>query len=319
MLKTSYTVATRGSKLALIQTEILAQNLRKLDPSLKCDIIKIKSSGDINKNKLLFSVNEKGVFEKEVDRAVLEGEADFAVHSIKDIPTELDEELVIASILRREKPNDVLIGKSNQRLEELEPNSHVGTSSLRRAVQIKRKNPKVTVIPIRGNVENRIKKCINGSFDALVLAEAGIRRLDMINLIVQRFDCLDFLPAPGQGAIGVICRRDNKKILNMLLKIEDKATRYAIDAERSLIHYLNAGCRFPVGAIALPNLRTNRIILHASVFSADGSQSINLEKSDLITNSSQVGRDLANDLLSSGAADFADEWRTALEKWNSQK
>jgi hydroxymethylbilane synthase len=312
-------VATRGSKLALIQTEILAQKLRKLDPSLKCDIIKIKSSGDINKNKLLFSVNEKGVFEKEVDRAVLEGEADFAVHSIKDIPTELDEELVIASILRREKPNDVLIGKSNQRLEELEPNSHVGTSSLRRAVQIKRKNPNVTVIPIRGNVENRIKKCINGSFDALVLAEAGIRRLDMINLIVQRFDCLDFLPAPGQGAIGIVCRRDNKKILNMLLKIEDKATRYAIDAERSLIHYLNAGCRFPVGAIALPNLRTNRIILHASVFSADGSRSINLEKSDLITNSSQVGRDLANDLLSSGAADFADEWRTALEKWNSQK
>lgn len=312
-------MATRGSKLALIQTEILAQKLRKLDPSLKCDIIKIKSSGDINKNKLLFSVNEKGVFEKEVDRAVLEGEADFAVHSIKDIPTELDEELVIASILRREKPNDVLIGKSNQRLEELEPNSHVGTSSLRRAVQIKRKNPNVTVIPIRGNVENRIKKCINGSFDALVLAEAGIRRLDMINLIVQRFDCLDFLPAPGQGAIGIVCRRDNKKILNMLLKIEDKATRYAIDAERSLIHYLNAGCRFPVGAIALPNLRTNRIILHASVFSADGSRSINLEKSDLITNSSQVGRDLANDLLSSGAADFADEWRTALEKWNSQK
>ncbi len=312
-------MATRGSKLALIQTEILAQKLRKLDPSLKCDIIKIKSSGDINKNKLLFSVNEKGVFEKEVDRAVLEGEADFAVHSIKDIPTELDEELVIASILRREKPNDVLIGQSNQRLEELEANSHVGTSSLRRAVQIKRKNPNVTVIPIRGNVENRIKKCINGSFDALVLAEAGIRRLDMINLIVQRFDCLDFLPAPGQGAIGIVCRRDNKKILNMLLKIEDKATRYAIDAERSLIHYLNAGCRFPVGAIALPNLRTNRIILHASVFSADGSRSINLEKSDLITNSSQVGRDLANDLLSSGAADFADEWRTALEKWNNQK
>jgi hydroxymethylbilane synthase len=312
-------VATRGSKLALIQTEILANNLRKLDPSLKCDIIKIKSSGDINKNKLLFSVNEKGVFEKEVDRAVLEGKADFAVHSIKDIPTELDDELVIGSILRREKPNDVLIGKSNQRLEELDPNSHVGTSSLRRAVQIRRKNPNVKVIPIRGNVENRIKKCINGSFDALVLAEAGIRRLDMINLIVQRFDCLDFLPAPGQGAIGIVCRRDNNKILNMLQKIEDRPTRYAIDAERSLIHYLNAGCRFPVGAIALPNLRTNRIILHASVFSADGSQSINLKKSDLIANSSQVGRDLANDLLSSGAADFADEWRTALEKWNSQK
>src|SRR5437867_6256402 len=314
-----YRVATRGSKLAIIQTEILTRNLRKLDSSLKCDLIKIKSSGDINKNKLLFSVNEKGVFEKEVDRAVLEERADFAVHSIKDIPTELDDELVIASILKRDNPNDVLIGKSKLNLEQLEPNSYVGTSSLRRAVQIKRKNPKVTVIPIRGNVENRIKKCINGSLDALVLAEAGIRRLDMINLIVQRFDCLDFLPAPGQGAIGVVCRRDNKKILNMLLKIEDKATRYAIDAERSLIHYLNAGCRFPVGAIALPNLRTNRIVLHVSVFSADGSKSINLKKSDILANSSLLGRDIANDLLSSGAADFANEWSVALEKWSSQK
>ncbi|TLX66866.1 MAG: hydroxymethylbilane synthase [Thaumarchaeota archaeon] len=305
-MKTNYKVATRGSKLALIQTEILTHNLRKLDASVKCNIIKIKSEGDIKKDKVLFSINEKGIFEKEVDRAVIDGSADFAVHSIKDIPTELDDKLVIAAILRREKPNDVLIGKSKINLEQLPPNSRVGTSSLRRAVQIIRKNPKVNVIPIRGNVETRIKKCINGSFDALILAEAGIRRLDMLNLIVQRFDCLDFLPAPGQGAIGIVCRKD-------------RATRYAIDAERSLIHHLNAGCRFPVGAIALPNLRTNRIVLHVSVFSADGSKSINLKKSDILANSSLLGRDIANDLLSSGAADFAHEWRDALEKWSSQK
>src|SRR4249919_2659713 len=303
-MNSGYRVATRGSKLAIIQTEILTRNLRKLDSSLKCDIIKIKSSGDINKNKLLFSVNEKGVFEKEVDRAVLEDRADFSVHSIKDIPTELDDELVIASILK---------------LEQLEPNSYVGTSSLRRAVQIKRKNPKVKVIPIRGNVESRVRKCINGHYDALVLAEAGLRRLDMIDLIVQRFNCLDFIPAPGQGAIGIVCRKDNKKILNILQTIEDRPTRFAINAERSLIRHLNAGCRFPVGAIAIPNLRTKRIVLHASVFSADGSQSINVKKSDVITNSSYIGRELANDLLARGAADFAKEWRHALEKWNSQK
>ena len=274
--------------------------------------------GDIKRNKFLFSVNEKGIFEKEVDRAVLEERADFAVHSIKDIPTELDGDLVIASILKRESPNDVLIGKSRMKLEQLPKNSRVGTSSLRRAVQIKRKNPDVTVIPIRGNVESRVKKCINGPFDALVLAEAGLKRLELSDQIIQRFSYQEFVPAPGQGAIGIVCRKDNKKVLGVLQKIEDKSTRYAIDAERSLIQYLNAGCRFPVGAIAIPNLRTKIITLHASVFSADGSQSINLKKSDVISNAVKVGKEVANDLLSRGAGDFAHEWREALEKWTVQ-
>jgi len=285
---------------------------------MNCDIIRIKSMGDIKRNKFLFSVNEKGIFEKEVDKAVLEERADFAVHSIKDIPTELDGDLVIASILKRESPNDVLIGKSKMKLEQLPKNSRVGTSSLRRAVQIKRKNPDVTVIPIRGNVESRVKKCINGTFDALVLAEAGLKRLELSDQIIQKFSYLEFVPAPGQGAIGIVCRKDNKKVLGILQKVEDKSTRYAIDAERSLIQYLNAGCRFPVGAIAIPNLRTKRITLHASVFSADGSQSINLKKSDVISNAVKIGKELANDLLSRGAGDFAHEWREALEKWTVQ-
>lgn len=274
--------------------------------------------GDIKRNKFLFSVNEKGIFEKEVDKAVLDERADFAVHSIKDIPTELDGDLVIASILKRESPNDVLIGKSKMKLEQLPKNSRVGTSSLRRAVQIKRKNPNVTVIPIRGNVESRVKKCLDGPFDALVLAEAGLKRLELSNQIIQRFSYLEFIPAPGQGAIGIVCRKDNKEVLGILQKIEDKSTRYAIDAERSLIQYLNAGCRFPVGAIAIPNLRTKRITLHASVFSVDGSQSINLKKSDVISNAVKVGKEVANDLLSRGAGDFAHEWREALEKWTVQ-
>jgi hydroxymethylbilane synthase len=285
---------------------------------MNCDIITIKSMGDIKRNKFLFSVNEKGIFEKEVDKAVLDERADFAVHSIKDIPTELDGDLVIASILKRESPNDVLIGKSKMKLEQLPKNSRVGTSSLRRAVQIKRKNPNVTVIPIRGNVESRVKKCLDGPFDALVLAEAGLKRLELSNQIIQRFSYLEFVPAPGQGAIGIVCRKDNKKALGVLQKVEDKSTRYAIDAERSLIQYLNAGCRFPVGAIAIPNLRTKRITLHASVFSVDGSQSINLKKSDVISNAVKVGKEVANDLLSRGAGDFAHEWREALEKWTVQ-
>lgn len=314
-----YTVATRGSKLALIQTEIVTDNLHRHYPTVKYDVVRIKSSGDINKNKLLFSVDQKGVFEKEVDRAVLEEEADFAVHSIKDIPTDIGDELVVASILKREKPNDVLIGKSKSRIESLKPNCHVGTSSLRRAVQIKRKNPYVKVIPIRGNVESRVRKCIEGPFDALVLAEAGLERLNLTSFIVQRFNHRDFVPAPGQGAIGIVCRKDNKNLITKLQKIEDKPSRYAIDAERSLIHYLNAGCRFPVGAIALPNLKANRIVMYSTVFSADGTQSINIKKSNVISNASQVGRDVAIDLLSKGAADFAHEWREALEKWNNQR
>jgi hydroxymethylbilane synthase len=303
----------------MIQTRIVIDNMHKLYPKLECDVVKIKSSGDINKNKLLFSVNEKGVFEKEVDRAVLDEEADFAVHSIKDIPTDIDNELVVAAVLKREKPNDVLIAKSKSTIELLEPNCHVGTSSLRRAVQIKRKNPNVKVIPIRGNVESRVRKCIEGPFDALVLAEAGLKRLHLDSYIVQRFNYRDFVPAPGQGAIGIVCRKDNKNVLAKLQGIEDKPSRYAIDAERSLIHYLNAGCRFPVGAIALPNTRTNKIVMYATVFSADGAQSINVKKSGVISMASQVGSDVANDLLSKGAAEFAHEWRESLEKWNSQK
>ncbi|MDW0294986.1 MAG: hydroxymethylbilane synthase, partial [Nitrososphaeraceae archaeon] len=151
-----------------------------------------------------------------------------------------------------------------------------------------------------------------------VLAEAGLKRLELSNQIIQRFSYLEFVPAPGQGAIGIVCRKDNKKALGVLQKVEDKSTRYAIDAERSLIQYLNAGCRFPVGAIAIPNLRTKRITLHASVFSADGSQSINLKKSDVISNAVKVGKEVANDLLSRGAGDFAHEWREALEKWTVQ-
>ena len=297
---------------------MVMDDLHKLYPTLKCDILKIKSNGDINRNKLLFSVNEKGVFEKEVDKAVLHEEADFAVHSIKDIPTDIDDDLVVASVLKRDKPNDVLIGKSESRIELLEPNSNVGTSSLRRAVQIKRKNPNVKVIPIRGNVESRVRKCVEGPFEALVLAEAGLRRLNLNNFIVQRFNYKDFVPAPGQGAIGVICRKDNKNVREKLQRIEDKPSRYAIDAERSLIHNLNAGCRFPVGAIALPNLRTNKIMIYATVFSADGTQALNVKKTDGISNAAQLGHVVANDLLSKGAADFAHDWRTALEKWNNQ-
>jgi hydroxymethylbilane synthase len=175
------------------------------------------------------------------------------------------------------------------------------------------------VIPIRGNVESRVRKCIEGPFDALVLAEAGLKRLNLTSFIVQRFNHRDFVPAPGQGAIGIVCRKDNKNLITKLQKIEDKPSRYAIDAERSLIHFLNAGCRFPVGAIALPNLKTNRIVMYSTVFSADGTQSINIKKSNVISNASQVGRDVAIDLLSKGAADFAHEWREALEKWNNQR
>jgi hydroxymethylbilane synthase len=314
MIKT-VRVGTRGSRLAIAQTEIALAALRKVHPHVRFEVIAISTKGDVD-NRPLFTLDEKGIFEKEVNEAVKQGKVDFAVHSLKDVPSDLSDDLSVACIPKRASPNDVLVTDNGQKLKDLAPGSVVGTSSLRRAVQLTKTRVDLNVRPIRGNVETRVKKVISGEYDAAVLAEAGLSRLGMKDVIVQRFSIRDFVPAPGQGAIAIVCRSDDAALADMLQQIEDRHSRIAVLAERALIRKVEGGCRFPIGAVAIIN--EDKITLYASVFSADGKQSIHIKKSGTATKPEQLGSSVANMLVKQGAMDLAEGWRRAVDEWNKK-
>ena len=314
MIKT-VRVGTRGSRLAITQTEIALAALRKVHPHVRFEVIAISTKGDVD-NRPLFTLDEKGIFEKEVNEAVKQGKVDFAVHSLKDVPSDLSDDLSVACIPKRASPNDVLVTDNGQKLKDLAPGSVVGTSSLRRAVQLTKTRVDLNVRPIRGNVETRVKKVISGEYDAAVLAEAGLSRLGMKDVIVQRFSIRDFVPAPGQGAIAIVCRSDDAALADMLQQIEDRHSRIAVLAERALIRKVEGGCRFPIGAVAITN--EDKITLYASVFSADGKQSIHIKKSGRATKPEQLGSSVANMLVKQGAMDLAEGWRRAVDEWNKK-
>ncbi|MGI0049720.1 MAG: hydroxymethylbilane synthase [Nitrososphaera sp.] len=306
-------VGTRGSRLAIAQTEIALAALRKANPGVRFEVVTISTKGDVDKRPL-FTMDEKGIFEREVNEAVKKGEVDFAVHSLKDVPSDLSDELVVACIPKRASPNDVLVNDKDQKLKELAAGSTVGTSSLRRAVQLAKFRPDLNVRPIRGNVETRVKKVISGEYDAVVLAEAGLTRIGMKDVIVERFGVRDFVPAPGQGAIAIVCRHDNRALLGMLRKIEDPRSRAEVLAERALIKKVEGGCRFPLGAVAVTN--GDRITLYASVFSADGSKNIKVKKVGKASEPEKLGNKVADLLVKQGAMEMAEGWRRAVEEWN---
>ena len=315
MMMKTIRVGTRGSRLAIAQTEIALVALRKVHPQIRFEVITISTKGDIDKRPL-FTLDEKGIFEKEVNEAVKKGEVDFAVHSLKDVPSDLSDDLSVACIPKRASPNDVLVTDNGQKLKDLVPGSVVGTSSLRRAVQLTKTRPDLNVRPIRGNVETRVKKVISGEYDAAVLAEAGLARLGMKDVIVQRFSIRDFVPAPGQGAIAIVCRRDHTALAGMLQHIEDRHSRIAVLAERALIRKVEGGCRFPLGAVAITN--DDKITLYASVFSADGKQSIHVKKVGRASKPEELGSTVANMLVKQGAMDLAEGWRRAVDEWNKK-
>jgi len=315
-LKTTYKVATRKSKLAIRQTEIVLDGLRRSSGIDKFEIASVRTKGDIDKRPL-FSMDSKGLFEREVNNAVVNGDADFAVHSLKDIPTDFHSELIIAAIPKRANPRDVMVAVKKVKLKHLPGGAKIGTSSLRRAIQILQKNPDVNVLPVRGNIETRINKALNGLFDAVVLADAGLTRLGMEDVIVERFDVEDFLPAPGQGAMAVVCRKDNKRLISLLKKIEHKPSRISIDAERTLMNDINAGCRFPVGALAICDTEKKTIRLRVKAFSADGKKSLSREKIGVATQAKKIGKEMAQSLIQNGIEEMALGWRDALDSWNN--
>jgi len=309
-------IGTRGSKLALAQTQTVIKSLSKLNDSIDYEIVTIKTKGDLDNNKPLFYLDRKGIFEKEINDSVVKGDVDFAIHSLKDLPAVIDPALKIASIPKRESVNDVLISKKNRRLDQLPSGSTIGTSSLRRAIQILSFRNDFNVIPIRGNIDTRIEKVLKGDYDAIVLAEAGLKRLGKEEYISQIFDTKQFLPSPGQGALAVVCKKSNKKLINFLKKIEHYPSRISINAERSFTSKIEGGCRFPIAAYANLSEKTKKINFYAKIFSSDGSEHINVEKIGNYDQPEQLGNMVANILIQNGALRLAEGWDKAINEWN---
>jgi hydroxymethylbilane synthase len=309
-----YVIGTRGSQLSLTQTNWVISEIKSKSPETEFEIITIKTQGDTDARPL-FTINQKGIFEKEIDRAVAEKKVDFAVHSLKDVPAELPEDLILASVPKREEANDVFIAIDGISLDKIKKGAIIGTSSLRRAVQITRLRPDVMVKPIRGNIETRIKKIHDGQFDGIVLAQAGISRLGL-DVQFQRLSLDAFPPSPGQGALGIVSRRDNTKLIELLKMIEDPETRRAVEAERSLSMFVDSGCRFPVGAFAHKD--GDRLRLKVIVYSVDGSKSIMVEKDSGMDQAIDLGKQIAEELKEQGISDIAKNWREKVEEWNTK-
>ena len=307
-----YVVGARGSQLSIAQTNWVISELKKVNPDCEYEIKSITTKGDTD-SRPLFTINQKGIFEKEVDRAVSQKEVDFAVHSLKDVPSELDESLIIASIPKREAVNDVFISSDGSSLENIKKGAVIGTSSLRRAVQVSRIRPDVTVKPIRGNIETRIKKASGENFDAIVLAQAGISRLG-VDVKFSPLSIDIFSPSPGQGAIAIVARANDEDTISMLKKIEDPDSRLEIEAERALSDYVDSGCRFPLGAYAKSN--DSEMTLTVFAFSVDGKQSLQVSKKGSKNDPKLLGKNAGEELRKKGVNDLALNWREKVEEWN---
>ena len=310
----TFLIGTRGSKLSLAQTNWVISELQKENKDSEFEIKTITTKGDTD-SRALFTIDQKGIFEKEIDKAVAEKEIDFAVHSLKDVPSDISELLTIACIPRRESANDVLITKEGYNLKTIPSGAVIGTSSLRRAVQVSRIRHDVVVKPVRGNIETRINKVTDGKFDAIILAEAGISRLGL-DVKHSVLSTKDFPPSPGQGALAIVCRADDEKTISMLKKIEDPKSRTEIEAERALSEYVESGCRFPVGALATTN--SNILKLTVSAYSVDGKKAITLEKTGDIGKPKDLGKDIGEELQKTGIAEIASNWRESLDEWNKK-
>lgn len=276
---------TRGSNLAIIQTKNIITHLSKITDE-KIDLKKIKSTGDINKNSQLYNIDVKGVFTKEIDNAVLEEEVDFAVHSFKDLPTEMDEYLEIIAVPRRESPNEALV--SPYPWKELPEGATIGTSSLRREAFIKHHLKNVNIKPIRGNVDTRVNKVLNGEYDATIMAEAGLKRLGMDKYIQQVFPTEYYTPPAGQGALAIVTRKDNvnRKILE---KLNHFPSSQEVKAERIVLEELGGGCQLPLGV----NATVDGDILHlyAILLNQDGEILSKTTMDGSVYEAEKLGRD----------------------------
>jgi len=306
-------VGTRGSKLALTQTNTVLDSLKELHPEMAFELKIVRTLGDEEAKSPLFTIDRRGIFEKELGVAIAKGEIDLAVHSLKDVPTEGTPDNVIAAIPKRGSPHDVLISKNRVPLEALPECGVVGTGSLRRLAEVKYLRPDLQIKAIRGNVDTRIRKVNEGEFDGVIVAEAGLERLGINSLITERFSLDKFTPAAGQGALAVTAKKGNHQVINAVRAIDSLLTRAEVLAERSLVLALEGGCRVPIGTIGRAN--DKGLSLYACVFSLDGAEKISSSADGDLLEADALGKQVASDLLRQGAKEFEAQWREKYGPW----
>lgn len=292
-------IATRKSPLALWQAEEVSRQLRHHHPDIEIELVKIVSKGDKILDAPLAKVGGKGLFVKELEQGMLDGDADIAVHSMKDVPMEFPAGLHLPVIMEREDPRDAFVSNQYQSLSDLPHNARIGTSSLRRQLQIKEAMPQAAMLHLRGNVNSRLDKLDRGDFDAIILASAGLIRLGFQDRISSNIEPEQSLPAIGQGAVGIECRQDDQAMIELLQPLNHPQTHTRLLAERAMNHRLNGGCQVPIAGYA--TLEGNELYLRGLVGRPDGSEVVRAEIRGPAAQAEQLGDRLAEQLLAQGA------------------
>ncbi|HZS31894.1 MAG TPA: hydroxymethylbilane synthase [Methylomirabilota bacterium] len=302
-------IGTRGSALALRQAEAVATALRAAWAGLACEVVPIRTSGDRLATAHLAEIGGKGLFVKEIDDALLGGRVDVAVHSLKDLPALRPDGVVLAAFPPREDPRDVLVADPATTLGTLPRGARVGTSSLRRSVQLRARRPDVRTVAVRGNVDTRLQKLRQGQYEALLLAAAGLRRLGLVEVTSTPLDPDEMLPAIGQGTLAVECRADDARVARLALAIDDPPTRAASLAERALLASLGGACTTPLAAYA--RIDGDALRLDAWVATPDGVRALRDVAIGDARAPEAVGRQLAGRLLGAGAGELVQAGRTS--------
>jgi hydroxymethylbilane synthase len=297
--RTTLKIGTRGSNLALAQSEWVRAEIHARYPHLHVELIRIKTKGDRLLDSPLSQVGGKGLFVKEIEEFLISKDVDLAVHSIKDVPAELPEGLFLPVFPKREDARDAFISKHYKRIEDLPEGANIGTGSLRRSAQLLHLRPDLNVLPLRGNVDTRIKRLDSGEIQAIILAAAGLKRLGLSSRICQMLPTDEFLPAIGQGALGLELRKDNDRVIELIGFLNHIPTEKAVKAERAFLRRLEGGCQVPIAGHG--RLEGDRIILDGMVAELNGGRVIRDQTTGSGNLPEEAGIVLAEKLLSSGA------------------
>lgn len=292
--QTTIRVGTRGSALALEQTRIFNATLTSAIPDIQIETVVMSTAGDVDKQTPLAILGGQGVFAKELESALLNGTIDVAVHSAKDLTSELPAGLTLGAILNRADPRDVFLSMDGKRLTELPTGARVGTSSRRRVMELRQLRPDLQAVELRGNVDTRLRKLAAGEVDAAIIAAAGLLRMGWHERISEYLPVEAFVPSPGQGALGIECRADDNATLALLARIADRSVTIAVEAERAFLRAVGGGCQSPIGAHAI--IEDDRLTLHAMLADEEMTAASFQSASGGLNEAEAIARDLAESL-----------------------